>query len=120
MGQRGPAPLPPEQQRVHRVGVWLSEVELQELAAAIGEPGLVDLVMNGGKEARKGYKRASEFMRDRALGRRVRMVVPEVNRQAYGHLGRLGNNINQLAAAVNGGLLSLAERQVLDGVLADL
>lgn len=120
MGQRGPEPLPEHLRRVHRVGVWLNEVELEDLERALAVPGLAKLVMYGGKDVRKGLKRASEAMRDRVFGRRVRMTVPEINRLAYADLGRLGNNVNQIAAAINAGMLSVADREALDGVLADL
>ena len=106
--------------RVHRVGVWLSEIELAEIERFYGLPGLARLVMNGSAHERCGHKRASELMRTLLVNRRLRAVVPEVNRQAYAELGRVGNNLNQCAAALNKGLLDPNDAAVVRQVVSEL
>jgi hypothetical protein len=120
VGSRGPAPLPEHLKRRHRIGVWFNEVELAELESRLAQPGLAELVMHGGANARKGLKVASEHMRAGMLGKRVRLTVPEVNRQAYADLGRLGSNVNQIAASINSRLLDVSERGTLQAVLEEI
>ena len=120
MGKRGPSPLPEHLRRRHRVGVWLSEAELDDLEARLSVPGLAALVMHGGRDERSGMKVVSEHMRARILGQSVRLAVPEINRQAFANLGRIGSNINQIAAAFNSGLLDAADRQTFCVVLDEI
>jgi Bacterial mobilisation protein (MobC) len=120
MGARGPAPLPEHLKRCHRIGVWLNEGELAELELRLAAPGLASLVMHGGKNARKGLKVASEHMRARVLGRRLRLTVPEVNKGALADLGRVGSNINQIAASINAKSLDVANREVLRAVFSEI
>jgi hypothetical protein len=120
MGARGPAPLPEHLRRRHRIGVWLNEGELAELELRLAAPGLAALVMHGGKDVRKGLKVASEQMRARILGMRLRLTVPEVNRQAYADLGRLGSNVNQIAASINCGSLDMTKQENLRAVFDEI
>jgi hypothetical protein len=120
MGKRGPTPLPEHLRRRHRVGVWLSETELDDLEARLSVPGLAALVMHGGRDERSGMKVVSQHMRARILCQSVRLSVPEINRQAYANLGRIGSNINQIAAAFNSGLLNASDRQTFGAVLDEI
>ncbi|MFH7040786.1 hypothetical protein ABT392_00460 [Paucibacter sp. JuS9] len=120
MGKRGPKPLPPHRQRKHRIGVWLNAVELKDLADRLGQPDLVDLVTQGGANARKGEKRASEYMRTMSFGRKVKLSVPSVNREALAVLGRLASNVNQTTKSINSGSLNPDHREVLDGIIGDI
>lgn len=120
MGARGPTPLPEHMKRRHRIGVWLNEGELVELEQRLAAPGLASLVMHGGKDARKGLKVASEQMRSRVLGRRLRLTVPEVNKGALADLGRVGSNINQIAASLNSRSLDVANIEVLRAVISEI
>jgi hypothetical protein len=120
MGARGPKPIPEEDRRTYRIGVWLNEAELRQLERGIALPGMAELVMHGGANARKGLKAASEVMRAKALGQRIRLKVPEVNLELQAELGRLGNNVNQIARAINSGLLDVTDRAMLRGILDEL
>ena len=47
------------------------------------------------KAAEAGLK-LSEYLRQTGLRRKIRSKVPEINREMYLELGRIGNNLNQL------------------------
>ena len=115
MSRPGPTP-DPERRRVHRIGIYFSEDELDQLEDRLAVPGLASTVRSGGKNLRKGQKEASEKLRGLALGLRVK-AVPVLNRQAYADLGRVGGNIRQIALS---GLMNNAERSIVDSVLAEL
>ncbi|WP_343606425.1 plasmid mobilization relaxosome protein MobC [Roseateles sp.] len=100
--------------------MWLSELELRELERRYGLDGFARLVMTGSARERSGHKKASEVMRTLVLARRLPATVPAVNREAYAELGRVGNNVNQVAAAINRGLLDPLDRSVVTEVLAEL
>lgn len=120
MGTRGPKPLPDHLRRSHRIGVCLNKIELGELERRLGQPGLADLVMHGGKNARKGLKCASEYMRLLALGRPGRLIVPQINRQAYAEFVRVGANVNQIAAGIINSLYDSSDRDMITAILSDL
>lgn len=73
-----------EDKRTRAVKVLLSEIEVMALDQ------LCEL---------HGIKRAT-YLRSIALSEPPK-VVPEVNRKLLGDLGRIGNNLNQLAKAVH-------------------
>lgn len=50
------------------------------------------------RAAEAGLK-LSEYLRQAGLKRKGRTRVPEINRQTYIELGRIGNNLNQLTKA---------------------
>jgi type III secretion system FlhB-like substrate exporter len=43
----------------------------------------------------------SEYLRATALKQKIPRSVPKINREIYIELGRIGNNINQIAKAAN-------------------
>ena len=47
------------------------------------------------KAAEVGLK-LSEYLRQTGLRKKIRAKVPEINREMYLELGRIGNNLNQL------------------------
>jgi len=58
----------------------------------------------------------SSYVRQAAVAGQVqpRTVIPEINRQDWGELGRLANNINQIAIRVNqGGTIGASDYAVL-------
>lgn len=56
----------------------------------------------------------SDFIRRVALGRKLPQVVSaEINRHVYLELARIGNNLNQLVRAVNGGAVKVADMALL-------
>lgn len=106
MGKRGPAPLPQEQKRQYRIGVYFSEAELSVLETIFDEPGLAALVMRGTVNERKRHKTVSEFMRTAALGGQVRAVVPKLNMETYAELGRFGARIRQVQLSLEDGVFA--------------
>ena len=61
----------------------------------------------------------SEFVRRCALKRRMpAAAAPEVNRETYAQLCRIGNNLNQLMRAVNEGRASGVDLQMLSELRA--
>src|SRR2546427_3299096 len=99
----GPQPLPPEQRRRHRLGVWLSDLDLAALEKLAGIEGIADRIASADGDAKKGalVKRAADYLRARALHQPVQLAVPAVNRQAYAELARLAGNINRLLTLLN-------------------
>ncbi len=61
----------------------------------------------------------SAYVRDTALGKTLRQRPHRVERQAIYHLGRIGNNLNQLARHANAARRVELSRR-LDEVLAEL
>jgi len=67
----------------------------------------------------KGFAEArrlslSDFIRRVALGRKLPQVVSaEINRQVYVELARIGNNLNQMVRAANGGMFKVADMALL-------
>jgi hypothetical protein len=105
MSAHGPKPLPENLRRSHRIGVGFNETELARLEKRLRQPGLAELVMHGGKDAKKGLKNVSQYLRQCALGRQLRLWVPDINRAAYAEFIRVGTNVNQIAAALGNALL---------------
>lgn len=79
--------------RTARVAVRLTETERAELIEAAGGPGGLSELF-----------RAAVFRR----AARLRIHIPELNREAWADLARLASNINQLAKAANEGRSGLA------------
>lgn len=112
--RRGPKPKSDAERREHVVMLRLNDAELAEL------------------ERRRGTEERARWMRARVLGpagSAARNRVPELNREAWTALGRVGANLNQLARAANeGGGLELpalraelhALRELLDEVRLQL
>lgn len=83
--RRGPKPDPVKKRDI-RVNVYLSTHEHQKLLEKVGcKPEL------------------SAYFRDTALSsrRRARIVVPELNAEAYAALARAAANLNQIARKLN-------------------
>lgn len=121
MSNRGPAPLPPHEKRTHRFHVYVNEIELDRLEAVVGHPGLADLVRVQSSQ-RKGMRVVADLMRAKLLAHRapVYQVVPEVNQTTAADLGRVGNNVNQLAHHLNVAALTGKLRDDAEAILADL
>ena len=49
--------------------------------------------------AKEAGLKLSEYLRSAGLNRPHRPIVPEINRNTYVELGRIGNNLNQLTKA---------------------
>lgn len=79
----------PSQGRVHPVTVRLTAQEHQDLMAACQESGLS----------------ASDIIRNVANQIEIRGRIPAINEEALRQLAAWGNNLNQLAYAVNSGSL---------------
>jgi len=84
--KRGPAPKPAGQQRTRRISVYFSEAEYEALAQRARN-----------KHDLCNYIRAQVF----AGKTPVSVSIPEVNIKAYGELGRVGSNLNQIARHLN-------------------
>ena len=70
------------ERRQHRIGTRLTDAEVE----------LVD--------ARRGSVSRGEWLRRAALGRPPR-VIPEINREVWSELARIGGNLNQIARKLN-------------------
>jgi hypothetical protein len=84
MGKRGPDPKPESELRKHPVTCRLTDIELKQL-----DQGKPDGMSRG------------EWLRTKALKRKLPRAMPEVNREAYVELARLTANLNQYMRAVN-------------------
>ena len=89
--------MDPIARRLNCVSTRLSDDEL----------GLVD--------SKRGAFFRGEWLRMAALDQ-LPNVIPEINRQSYGELGRIGSNLNQIARRLNGAnLVEIAEvKAILD------
>lgn len=84
--KRGPSP-DPENKRNKRVSVYFSSSEYEKLISITGDKKLV-----------------SEHLRNSGLrNESYRVVIPELNREAYASLARLSANLNQVAKSLNVG-----------------
>lgn len=85
-GSSGPPELPPEAVRRLTIGVRLNCAERDSIQRKADSLGLAP----------------TTWMRLAALSRTaLRPLVPELNIQAYGELGRLAGNLNQLIRAAH-------------------
>jgi hypothetical protein len=96
--RHGPTPKPAHALRRHAITCRLTDVELVRL-----------------DEGRPAGMTRGEWLRTRALKRRLPRAIPEVNQQAWASLARVSGNLNQLARAINEGR---ADRPAVD--LAEL
>lgn len=73
----------------------------------------------GEREVLKGFADThclslSEYVRALAFGRKLpRPAMPEINRQTYLEITRVGNNLNQLVRGANNGLVTGVDRDFL-------
>lgn len=85
-GKGGRPRLPEHEVRKHRIEVWLSDMELADLE----------------KLTEQTAASRADIIRSLIQKRRVkRLSVPQVSRDTYVELGKIGSNINQLAKAAN-------------------
>jgi hypothetical protein len=120
MGAHGPKPLPDHMRRTHRIGVGFNELELARLERKLRHPGLAELVMHGSKDAKKGLKGVSQYLRECALGRSLRLWVPDINREAYLEFMRVAGNVNQIASAIGNALLDPKEGDTVASIRGEL
>lgn len=120
MGAHGPQPLPDHLRRTHRIGVGFNELELARLEKRLRHPGLAELVMHGGKDAKKGLKSVSQYLRKCALDRRLQLWVPDINLKVYVELMRVAGNVNEIAAGLGNGLLDPAVADTVATIRGEL
>lgn len=82
--KRGPTPKPLKSQRKHRIAVYLNDSELK--------------IIHGFSELSKTCPAA--YLRRIALNTPP-VVIPQLNQQAWEHLGRAAANLNQIAKSLN-------------------
>ncbi len=80
--KRGPKPIEPSLRRSNCVSTRLNDRELRLL------------------DGQRGEFFRGEWLRMAALDQ-LPNVMPEINRQAYSDLGRIGSNLNQIARRLN-------------------
>ena len=90
-----------KRQRDRQIGLRLTELEFDTIAL---------------RARQAGYQRSTEYLRDAGL-KGVRVERRDLGR-AIGELGRIGNNLNQLARQANAGGDPGAE--VIEAALAEL
>lgn len=86
MGKRGPKPRAAEDLRTVCVACRLTEAEAEQLDQ--GRPA--------------GMSRG-EWLRTRALARRLPAAIPEINREAWRVLSKTSGNLSTVATAMRGG-----------------
>ena len=107
--RHGPAPKAPHELRRHGITCRLTDAELVRL-----------------DEGRPTGMTRGEWLRTRALKRRLPRAIPEINREAWADLARVSGNLNQYMRAVNEGradrpAVNLAElRRLVDDLRREL
>jgi len=86
MGKRGPEPKPETELRRHPITCRVTDAELIRIDA--GRP--------------EGMTRG-EWIRTKALKRKLPRAIPEINRKAWADLARSLGNLNQIAKHLNQG-----------------
>ena len=86
MGKRGPEPKPESELRRHPITCRVTDAELIQIDA--GRPD--------------GMSRG-EWIRTKALKRKLPRAIPEINRKAWADLARSLGNLNQIAKHLNQG-----------------
>ena len=79
-------PLPEHQKRKHPITCRLTDEELSRID--FGKP--------------QGTSRG-EWIRTKALSRKIPRAIPEINRKAWAELSRVASNLNQLTRFLNQG-----------------
>jgi hypothetical protein len=82
--RHGPLPLPEGEKRNHCVSVRLNASELAQV------------------DGWRGRVQRGEYLRHAAF-KTLPVVVPEINREAWAEMARVGSNLNQLAKLANAG-----------------
>ena len=104
---------PPKPKRTSLISLRLMEEEKEEWEAKAEEAGLGNNL--------------SKFIRYCVENRRIAPPAPAINSDTYAELGRIGNNINQIAYAINRSIkmgepvnTSLAEIEALKPLLQEV
>lgn len=87
--RHGPMPKPDDQQRKHRISIFLTDAEFSLLKEKAGDNDL------------------PVFVRTRAINGKLApraAQVPKLNIETWKKLSRISNNLNQLAKLLNGGI----------------
>ena len=104
--KRGPKPKPESEQRRRRVSVYLTEAEYAYLRERAGSP-----------------ERVPAWLRDAGMQRKQRESIPELNREAWAHLGKVTGGLNSVAkAAREGHVLEWThhDRELVEGLLRQI
>lgn len=97
--------LPDHERRTVNLTVRLTQAEAADLATRAAELGLA----------------AGPFLREAALARRLPSPpVPALNRAAWGDLGKLSGNLNQLTRLAHAGQLSDVDPAILEDLASQV
>lgn len=102
--KRGRRPLPAGEARSHTISVRLSTAEHAHLSALAGAGG---------------EKRLGRFLYEQFSNRRP-VVIPAVNREAWGRLGKVAGALTTIAKAAAVGDLGAYDRDLIEAVRAEL
>ncbi len=100
--RRGPAPLPPQEQRTIRLGVCVTQTEL----AALTRAAFGGLEPPADMRPQTVRQQTAAHVRQVALTGRPTPIIappPAINAQAWGELGKLAANLHQVVRAINHG-----------------
>lgn len=100
--RRGPTPKSPDTIRKHRIGVYLSDPQLEELSKRAGThiPKKMEGERSGGDTAAR--RKIANYIRAAAFGA-LPPVVPAVNERVWIELAPVLANLNQIAKKLNSG-----------------
>lgn len=104
--KRGPKPKPESEQRKRRVSVYLTDPEYAYLIERAGSP-----------------KRVPALLRDAGMKRKQRESIPELNQEAWGHLGKVKGGLSSLAKAAREGQIlewTHHDRELVEGLLRQI
>jgi len=104
--KRGPKPKPESEQRKRRVSVYLTDAEYAYLQERAGSP-----------------ERVPAWLRDAGMKRKQQESIPELNREAWAHLGKLTGGLNSVAKAAREGQVlewTLNDRELVEGLLRQI
>ncbi len=94
--RHGPTPRPAEEVRTNRVSVYLTDAELTDL------------------DGRRAGVGRGAWLRRAGLDKKLRLPVPELNRQAWADLARVAANLNQAMKAINAGEVKNLDSAVVE------
>lgn len=100
--RRGPAPLPPQDQRTIRLGVCVTPTELDTLT----KKAFGGLEPPADMRPQTVRQQTAAYVRQVALEGKAASIVeppPAINTQAWGDLGKLAANLHQVVRAINRG-----------------
>lgn len=100
--RHGPPPRPAEEVRTNRVSVYFTDAELAELDGRCAGVG------------------RGAWLRRAGLDQKLRLPVPELNRQAWSNLARVAGNLNQAMRAINAGDVKNFDPAVVEELLGQV